>query len=155
MSTTEIGPKAGGNGPRWLVIVGGIAALLASIATIIGVLLSTGIIHNPLGGGSTTNANPFVGAWESTDVFNGYHQTITITADAQVIFNEDRTSTCSGRPATASGTGNISGTQLTVVLTVFCLQPRESHGTATYTFTYNASRDTLSDQFGDVWNRQG
>lgn len=145
--------SAGDGGPQWLVIIGGVAALLASVATIVGVLISTGAIPNPIGG---STGRSFAGAWQSTDVGDGSHQTLTITDDLQVTYNDDRAGTCgSGRPATASGTGSISGTQLTVVLTVFCLQPREAHGSATYTFTYNASRDTLSDSFGNLWTRQG
>jgi hypothetical protein len=147
------GSKAGDGAPRWLVTVGSIAALLASTATIVGVLLATGIMSNPLASNLAT-AKGFVGAWESTDR-NGSHQTITITADSQVTYNEDRATTCGGRPFYATGTGITQGTQLTVDLTTFCLQPRESHGTATITFTYNASRDTLFDSFGIVWSRQG
>ena len=79
---------------------------------------------------------------------------MTITADSQVTYNEDRAHTCSGRPFYATGTGTIQGTQLTVVLTTLCLLPRESHGTATITFTYNASSDTLFDSFGVLWSRQ-
>jgi hypothetical protein len=145
--------KAGDRAPRWLVTVGSIAALLASLATIVGVLLATGIISNPFGA-HTATAKGFVGAWESTDR-NGSHQTLTITADSQVTYNEDRATTCGGRPFYASGAGTTQGTQLTVVLSAFCLQPRESHGTATITFTYNPSRDTLADSFGILWSRQG
>lgn len=156
--SAEIGPKAGDNGPRWLVIVGGIAALLASVATIVGVLITTHVIPNPLGGGGTTNANPFVGAWESTDVADGSHQTMTIAADGTQVsvgYHDDKASVCGGRQFQGSGTGSISGTQFTVVLKGNCLQPLQPTGDATLTFTYNASRDTLSDNFGNVWNRQG
>jgi hypothetical protein len=143
--------SSGDGTPRWLVIVGGIAALLASVATIIGVLLGTGIISNPFA------THSFVGSWESTDVFDGSHQTLTISSDGpQVTYHDDKASVaCGGRPAQGSGIGSISGTQLTVTLSVSCLAPLEPHGTATYTFTYNVSKDTLSDQFGDVWTRTG
>src|SRR5262249_40948630 len=116
----------------------------------VGVLMSTGILSNPFGA-----SKGFAGAWESTDVVDGSHQTLTITADLQVSYRDDRAATCGGRPAHSTGTGSISGTQLTVVFAVYCLLPLESHGTATVTFTYNASRDTLSDDFGDLWTRTG
>jgi hypothetical protein len=146
------GSKVGDGAPRWLVIVGGVAALLASLATIVGVLLGTGLISNPFVA-NTATAKAFVGAWESTDLGGG-HQTMTITTDSQVTYNEDRAHTCDGRPFYATGTGTIQGTQLTVVLTAFCLLPRESHGTASITFTYNVSSDTLFDSFGVLWSRQ-
>jgi len=114
---------------------------------------------------ATVNAapptNPFVGAWESTDV-DGSHQTLAIGGGAtgsHVRLYDDGASVCDPpltRPAIATGVGAISGNDLTVTLTVYCLQPREFHSITPATFTYDPGTDTLTDSFGGgvVWYRQ-
>jgi hypothetical protein len=148
----------GGGVPRWLAIVGAITALLASLATIVGLLMNAGIIPRPGAPGpsaGTSIVNSFAGAWESTDVGDGSHQTLSITGGTlEVDYYDDRATSCGGRPAIASGVGSINGVQLVVVFTVSCLQPREPHGSATYTFTYIGATNTLSDQVGEVWTRR-
>jgi hypothetical protein len=50
------GVKVGGGVPRWLAIVGAIAALLASLATIVGLLINAGIIPRPSASTSIVNS---------------------------------------------------------------------------------------------------
>jgi hypothetical protein len=110
---------------------------------------------------ATVNAappNPFVGAWESTDV-DGSHQTLAIGGSAQashVHLFDDAASVCNPplqRPAEGSGVGQVSGSDLTVTLTVYCLQPHEFFVTREVIYTYDSASNTLTDSFGVVWHR--
>lgn len=90
-----------------------------------------------LAGTATAAGDSFTGAWVATDSFDGSTLRLQIGAPSadgvrQVTATDDYASAC-GAPATATGTGTVSGTTLTAVLNVRC--GGEPQGAATFTFT--------------------
>ena len=95
----------------------------------------------------TRAADPFTGTWTATDPFDGSNLRLRISnpsADGtrHVTLTDDFASAC-GAPATAIGTGTVSGTTLTATLEVRCGGVPRGSGT----FTYTLVGDTLTDGY--------
>ena len=92
-------------------------------------------------------ADAFTGTWSATDPFDGSSLRLRIgnpSADGtrHVTLTDNFASAC-GAPATAIGTGTVSGSTLTAVLDVRCGGVPRGTGT----FTYTLVGDTLFDGF--------
>ena len=118
--------------------------------------------------------SPFLGTWVSIDAdLSTPTMVIEVSTEGivkMVVVDEDLdndfASVCSGAPSTMTGTGSFQGEDLLVfpspVLT--CddgSQPRTVDGSPigeqyrNLTFTYRPESDTLIDNFGERWTREG
>lgn len=108
----------------------------------------------------------FSGSWESTDT-DGSAQTMTIEptgADsARMLLGDDVASVaCSGAAATIAGNGELASGGDVLVLTIAELtcadgsEPAVSgEGLGAYTLTHDSESDTLTDNSGVIWRREG
>ena len=102
----------------------------------------------------------FTGSWESTDIPDGSHQTLVVSAGARpsVVYQDFYARGCdtySWLPAdhwTAAGTGSVDGD--------FLLVSFKKSGCGTFLmggyedfYEYNAGSDTLTDVAGIIWYR--
>jgi hypothetical protein len=123
-----------------------------------GVVLAAGLSlgSGPAGAGSGT---PFDGGWTSTDT-DGSHQTLTVTGSAAskraVTLYDDMASTCGGAPAQVSGSATADGAYLTMRGTLTC-RPRGNifRTRVGIAWEYDATTDTITDDFGVTWTRAG
>lgn len=127
-----------------------ISALVTFAALTVGVALPAA---------ATPPTQDFAGVWTSVDVFDGSNQVLVLTPTRgnrmSVILFDDGASVCGGSPLTpvlAWGTGRVTGTTLTVALTLYCFNGTPAPD-ATVVFTHNSAADTLIDNFGTTWNR--
>jgi len=77
-----------------------------------------------LAGTASAAGDQFIGAWTATDPFDGSSQRLQIGApspsgERHVTLTDDFASAC-GAPATAIGTGTVSGSTLTTVVDIRC-----------------------------------
>ena len=104
--------------------------------------------------------SPFTGSWVSTDVPDGSHQTLVVSAGARpsVVYQDFYASGCdsfSELPAThwtASGTGEVEDGTLWVSFHKSGCGRFAQGGYGDY-YTYDSGTDTLTDSFGIVWTR--
>lgn len=101
--------------------------------------------------------DPFDGVWASTDV-DGSEQTLTVSGAApatrSVTLFDESASVCGGAPAQLTGPGAVNGTSLDVTGPLTCRPGgNQLRVRISVTWTYDASTDTLTDQFGVVWHR--
>ena len=104
--------------------------------------------------------DPFKGVWTSTDI-DGSSQRLTVgggpAGSYHVRFYDDGATVCDpGLTLAASAKGSLTaaGNVLSGVLPVYCLaSPPYSWGDTLFTYTYDASTDTLTDWLGVVWSR--
>ena len=107
-----------------------------------------------------------VGSWESIDGGDGSYQTLWISSlynnRFQVTFHDDAATACGtdddGNPLVGAEFTAIGETQdmsLSIdEVEIFCLStPRESNGIAEFYVRYSPNTDTLTDQYGDTWER--
>lgn len=109
--------------------------------------------------------DPFIGAWESTDL-DGSYQTLTIGGGPdntyQVRYYDFGASVCGLDPHTndlyaASARGLLTGTDgsITGTISVYCMtRPPTFWGDAYITYVYDASTDTIIDTGNVVWSRR-
>jgi hypothetical protein len=97
--------------------------------------------------GAGAAGDAFTGAWTATDPFDGSTLRLQIGSPSasgvrQVTLTDSFASAC-GAPATAIGTGTVSGSTLTTVVDVRC--GGEPRGSATIVYQLNG--DVLTDGF--------
>jgi hypothetical protein len=123
-------------------------------------------------GGPVPAADPrssFLGTWFSADADRST-QTMTARASGDgavdIVVHDDYASVCSGVPSTMAGTGQLEGsTELLIPSPVYTCddgsQPEALSGPPleeqlqNLTFTHDPGTDTLTDNFGSVWTREG
>lgn len=100
----------------------------------------------------------FRGVWTTVDMSDGSNLTMTIGVRrgqnlANVYIHDDSSPACGGAAAEANGSGDPSGTNMTVHLTLRCVGDTVPFGTAYITFF--AYQNTLTDSVhaGSVWYR--
>ena len=109
-------------------------------------------------GSAASSQGPLAGTWTSVDT-DGSNQTLDIRGSgrhvyAMVYYDDAATSACGGDPAQVTGPGYPDGEHLTLVGALTCLpggnflRSRIAPG-----YTYDASTDTLTDDFEIVWHR--
>lgn len=135
------------------------ARLLRS-APAVGVLIAGGILLAPatISAAAEGRTGPLAGEWASTDT-DGSHQTLDITGIGNPVYSmvyvdDSATAACAGNPARLSGPGYVDGDRLFMVAALVCL-PGGNHlrQRSTIAFQHDAEDDTLTDNFGIVWNR--
>ena len=120
---------------------------------------------SPLPGAPLLPPGPFVGVWLSTDT-DGSSQTMEIErsddGSAQMTLHDAAaTALCSSAAASVTGTGALDsrGDLVVTISGLSCddgSEPRLSAPIESgYTFTYHRQSDTLTDNSGVVWRREG
>ena len=117
----------------------------------------------------TTPESPFLGTWVSLDA-DGSTPTMMIEVSEDgtvgIMVHDDPASVCSGAPSTMSGAGGFEGDAELIIPTPVLTcddgsQPEALSGPPleeqlqNLTFIYDAESDTLIDNFGSVWTREG
>jgi len=109
--------------------------------------------------------DPFIGAWESTDL-DGSYQTLTIGGGPDntyhVRYYDFGASVCGLDPHTndlyaASARGLLTGSDGSIAgtISVYCMtRPPTFWGDTYFAYYYDASNDTIVGSGGDVWNRR-
>jgi hypothetical protein len=97
---------------------------------------------------ATAAGDPFTGAWTATDPFDGSSLRLQIGGASAsgirpVTLTDGFASAC-GAPATAIGTGTVSGSTLTTVVEIRCGGELLAEGV---TITYELAGDALTDGF--------
>jgi len=103
-------------------------------------------------------SDPFKGVWTSIDT-DGSNQTISFGGSDSLRFVhyfDDGASAC-GWPednvtATLNGVGTVSGDTITTDLDGQCNGTGQDLSSSA-TYTYHSGNDTLTDNFGVIWNR--
>ncbi|KRT61071.1 MAG: hypothetical protein XU10_C0044G0004 [Chloroflexi bacterium CSP1-4] len=113
--------------------------------------------------------SPFLGTWLTTDD-DGSTPTMTMQASGdgsvEIVVRDDFASVCSGAPSTMTGTGQLEGaTELVIPSPVLTCDegsvpqalsgPPLEEQLRNLTFTHDPGTDTLTDNFGSVWAREG
>src|SRR5919106_1481085 len=113
--------------------------------------------------------SPFVGTWVSTDL-DGSAQTMTVRTAGEtaveIVGRDDSASVRAGGPSTTTGTGRLDGaTELVIPSPVLSCddgsEPEVESGPPleeqlrNLTFVHDLEADTLTDNFGVVWDRGG
>jgi hypothetical protein len=106
-------------------------------------------------------SDALLGSWTSTDT-DGSVQTMTIiiTGDgsAQVTLHDAAAGAmCAGAAATVTGNGELnSGGELIIATSnLTCDDGSQPAGELGYTFTHDSESDTLTDNLGGIWLREG
>jgi hypothetical protein len=124
-----------------------------------------------LGSKSTPGSDPrslFEGTWVSTSD-TGITQTMTVRVSAdgavEITVRDDAATVCHGAPSTMTGTGRIEGAGLVIPSPVYTCddgsEPEALSGPPleeqlrNLTFVLDAEIETLRDNFGGVWQREG
>ena len=109
------------------------------------------------------------GTWVTSDA-DGSTLTMTVQVSSEgvveIMVEDDLASVCSGAPSTMTGTGRLEGeTQLVIPAPVLTCddgsQPEALSGPPleeqlqNLRFTYDAEGDTLTDDLGSSWSREG
>jgi hypothetical protein len=117
----------------------------------------------------TTPASPFLDTWVTLDG-DGSTPTMTIRgADdgaVEMLVHDDYASVCSGAPSTMTGTGRLEGTTTMIVPSpvLTCDDgsgpealsgPPLEEQLRDLTFVHDPESDTLTDNLGSYWNREG
>ena len=113
--------------------------------------------------------SPFLGTWFTTDD-DGSTPTMTIRASGEdalgIVVLDDHASVCSGAPSTMTGTGRLGGAgELVIPSPAYTCddgsEPEALSGPPleeqlrNLTFLHHPETDTLTDNFGSVWTREG
>ena len=112
-------------------------------------ILATALVAVLAAAGSATAAgDAFTGAWSATDPFDGSALRLQIGAPSpsgvrQVTLTDNFASAC-GAPATAIGTGTVSGSTLTTIVDIRCGGELRAEDV---TITYELVGDALTDGF--------
>jgi hypothetical protein len=103
----------------------------------------------------------FSGNWTSTDT-DGSAQTMTITTtgdgSAQMTLHDAAAGAmCAGAAATVTGNGELNGGGELIITTsnLSCDDGSQPAGELSYSFTHDRESDTLTDNLGAVWLREG
>lgn len=118
-------------------------------------LLGVGAFVAPM---ASAASGPLAGTWTSVDT-DGSNQTLTVTGSGQrtysmVYHDEAAHSACDGNPATLSGPGFVDGDTVVQVGALTCQPGGNVFRTRiAIGYTYDGSTDTLTDDFGIVWER--
>src|SRR3990170_1976698 len=114
--------------------------------------------------------SPFAGTWISTSDADGGTQTMTVQVFAdgavEIVVTDDVATVCSLTPSTMTGTGRIeAGTALVIPAPVYTCDDGSEPETLSgppleeqlrdLTFVLDAGTETLTDNFGGVWLREG
>ena len=109
--------------------------------------------------------SPFLGTWE-----DGWTRALTVEdlgdGDVDIIVLDDHASVCSGTPSTMTGIGRLQGdSELVIPEPVLTCddgtEPQAVSGPPLeeqlrdLTFVYRPESDTLIDNFGSGWTREG
>lgn len=102
----------------------------------------------------SASTNRLDGRWTSTDT-DGSHQRLDVRGSGAgaVSLYDDAAGICAGAPARIPGTGAVNADVLTLTGVLVCVPGGPPIGRVTVEFTYDASSDTLTDQFGVTWYR--
>jgi hypothetical protein len=114
--------------------------------------------------------SPFEGTWVSTTDADGGTQwmTVDVSADGavEIVVTDDVATVCSGTPSTMTGTGRLEGsTTLVIPAAAYTCddgsEPQALSGPPlqeqlqNLTFVLDAESQTLTDNLGGVWEREG
>jgi hypothetical protein len=108
-------------------------------------------------GQATAGGDPFVGGWRSIDT-DGSHQSMQVDSlgggyDA-VYVRDSFATVCGGEPARIQGRMKVDGDVLKGFGDLRCPNGINFHALVSR-WDYDASSDTLTDNFGIVWVRVG
>lgn len=148
-----------------------IRLLAVSTAAIGCLVLGVVLLRTPRSdlGPTSQVQNPILGTWVATDL-DGSSPTMVLEASGatsvEMIAHDDLASVCSGAPSTMTGTGRFQGDSVLVFpAPVFTCddgsQPMELSGPPleeqlqNLAFTHDPVTDSLTDNFGSVWTREG
>ena len=98
------------------------------------------------------------GSWRSIDI-DGSKQQMNIGAGKQGVYKikylDHNATFCGGRIMRGKGTGTVGGDgKLHTDIDMVCIgKPRTTVNDVDYMLVYNATTDTLTDQWGVVWHR--
>ena len=116
-----------------------------------------------------TPESPFLGTWVTLDC-DGSTPTMTIRGagdnSVEMLVHDDYASVCSGAPSTMTGTGRLEGTTTMIVPSpvLTCDDgsgpealsgPPLEEQLRDLTFVHDPESDTLTDNLGSYWNREG
>lgn len=147
---------------RLVAVPLGAAALL-----LVGSIVVSTLASGP--GPAGPSSSPFLGTWVTIDS-DGSTPTMVIEVsedeDVQMVVHDDLASVCTGAPSTMVGTGRLRGDTELVFPTPFLTcddgsQPVALSGPPldqqlqNLTFNHDSQADTLSDNFGSIWTREG
>ncbi|MFC7598448.1 hypothetical protein ACFQU3_24270 [Terrabacter sp. GCM10028922] len=105
-------------------------------------------------------SGPLAGTWTSIDT-DGSNQTLDIMGSgghvySMIYVDDAATSACNGNPAMITGPGIVDGDVLVMNGTLTCLPGGNVfRSRLTVSFVHDSSTDTLTDDFGIVWQREG
>jgi hypothetical protein len=127
------------------------------IAAACSVAIAGGVVGTVDSAAAQTDA--FTGTWTSTD-FDGSNQTLTVGGSGTVgrhsvqLFDDSATSACEGAPARVSGLGTVDESTLVMTGTLTCMPGGNPlRFRISIAFEHDAATDTLTDEFGVVWER--
>ena len=154
---------------RSVVALGGAAAVVVVAAALaLNFSASPPRVGGPLP--ADDPRSPFLGTWLSTSDADGGTQTMTVRATGEdaveIVVLDDLASVCSGASSTMIGTGQLRGAgELVIPSPAYTCddgsEPRALSGPPleeqlrNLTFVLDAQTETLSDNFGGVWLREG
>ncbi len=125
---------------------------------VLATVLSVGLFATTEWKTATADRDPFIGAWEGTDLVDGSNMKLSIgggNGDVhRVSWREDYWTTCAGDPGIGIGAWTFDeGNSLSGDIVIRC--PRAGTTTSIpITVTYDASSDTLESQYGEIWHRR-
>lgn len=152
---------------RLIVLLAATLLLVAALSTAVAV--GSGIVRLPLVIDSPA-VSPFEGTWVSTSDIDGGTQTMTVRAledgALEIMVHDDIASVCSRTPSTMTGTGRLQGsTEFVIASPVYTCNdgsqaealsgPPLEEQLRDLTFVHDPEADTLADNFGGVWLREG
>ncbi len=146
--------------------LGGAAAVVVAAALALNFAIVPGV-GGPVP--SADHSSPFLGTWFSNDA-DGSALTMTIRTSGEdaleIVVLDDHASVCSGAPSTIVGVGRLDG-PTSIILPAPLLTcddgnvpqalsgPPLEEQLRNLTFTHDHGTDTLTDNFGLVWTREG
>jgi hypothetical protein len=144
-------------------VAAGVLGIAVFALTAIGFVRLLGSESTPAG----DPRSPFQGTWVTTDA-DGRTQTMTIAAPedgaVEITVQDDAATVCSGGPSTMTGTGRLEGARELVIPSpvLTCDDGSEPEALSgppleeqlrNLTFVLDAETETLTDNFGGVWER--
>ena len=146
--------------PRFVPALGSAAVVVVAAAVALNFYVNRPSIGGPV----------FQGTWVSTTDADGGTQTMTVRGSAdgavEIVVSNDVASVCSGGPSTMTGTGRLEGSTVLVIPspTFTCDDGSEPEALSgpplqeqlrNLTFVLDPEAETLTDNFGSVWRREG
>jgi hypothetical protein len=146
--------------PRFVPALGGAVVVVVAAALALNFYVNRPSIGGPV----------FQGTWVSTSDADGGTQAMTVHVSAdgavEITVLDDVASVCSGGPSTMTGTGKLAGSTVLVIPspTFTCddgSEPKALSGPPleeqlrNLTFVLDPQTDTLTDNFGGLWLREG